>query len=53
MILYPEIGDSHIDPHFFTQALTILVLQNNQISDNGAQKLADALKANNVSYFSS
>jgi hypothetical protein len=34
----------------FAQALTALGLQNNQIGDNGAQKLGDALKTNNVSY---
>jgi hypothetical protein len=45
------IDDSHIHPHFFTQVLTTLHLYNNQIGDNGAQKLGDALKANNVSYF--
>jgi hypothetical protein len=45
------IDDSHIHPHFFTQVLTTLHLYNNQIGDNGAQKLGDALKANNISYF--
>ena len=34
----------------FTQVLTELYLRNNQIGDNGAQTLADALKVNRVSY---
>ena len=37
---------------FLSQTLTVLSLHTNKIGDSGAEKLAEGLKTNNVSYFS-
>ncbi len=42
---------SYIDVKFFTQTLTSLELQENQIGDEGVQYLTDALKNNQVNFF--
>ncbi len=42
---------SYIHVNFFTQTLTSLDLQQNQIGDEGVQYLTDALKNNQVSFF--